>query len=71
MRSPRQGRKLPLLGQLGKEEESNDMGTKNQGLVALGTGLAALLRQLVKKIKVNEYIDFPQQRVEANYRLRC
>ena len=34
------------------------MGTKNQGLVALGTGLAALLRQLVEKIQVNEYIDF-------------
>ena len=47
-----------LLGQLGKEEESNKVGTQNQGLVALGAGLAALPRKLVEKIQANEYIDF-------------
>ena len=34
------------------------MGAQNQGLVALGTGLAALPRKLVEKIQANEYIDF-------------
>ena len=47
-----------LLGQLGKEEECNKVGAQNQGLVALGTGLAALPRKLVEKIQANEYIDF-------------
>ena len=40
------------------QNQSNQVGAQNQGLVALGTGLAALPRKLVEKIQANEYIDF-------------
>lgn len=46
-----------VLGELGSYRE-DDSDKLNQGLVAVGAGLAALPKKLTDKILANEYIDF-------------
>ena len=58
MRTPYAVYTVRLLGHLGKEEDREKAAAQNQGLMAVGVGLAALPKKLVDKIYANEHIDF-------------